>query len=174
MPKRPRHCVRTAQQKRAGNGLVAREKESEVRGQRGPHGLAHAARLPFDGARAGCRHVDTVCDSNHATAEGLDRLPEGGAIHSPGAAFWWHGPAIDTARGEDRGGNCGCWPHPPPAGVHRRALRRSWTESVCPAGQRSVPSGCRANSRPEKRPAFQGRATSGGPYPCVGEAGSNA
>jgi len=47
--------------------------------------------------------------------------------------------------------------------------RRSWTTNDCPAGQRSVPSGCRTKSRPEKRPAFQGSATSGNPSPCGGE-----
>jgi hypothetical protein len=46
--------------------------------------------------------------------------------------------------------------------------RRSCARSVCPAGQRKVPSGWRAKSRPEKRSAFQGWATSGGPYPQRG------
>src|SRR5262249_26117883 len=37
----------------------------------------------------------------------------------PGAAFWWRCPAIDTARAEDRDGNCGCWLHTPGADSHR-------------------------------------------------------
>src|SRR5258708_1289835 len=49
------------------------------------------------------------------------------------------------------------------------SLRRSWTTSDWPAGQRNVPSGCGRKSCPEKRPTFQGRATSTGPYPCGGE-----
>jgi len=52
--------------------------------------------------------------------------------------------------------------------------RRSWATSDWPAGQRSVPSGWRAKSCPEKRPCFQGRATSAGPYPCGGEDESGA
>ncbi len=49
------------------------------------------------------------------------------------------------------------------------SLRRSWATSDWPAGQRKVPSGWRGKSCPEKRPAFQGRATTAFPYPCGGE-----
>src|SRR6266566_5321917 len=46
--------------------------------------------------------------------------------------------------------------------------RCSWTRSDCPAGQRSVPSGCRGKSAPVKRPVFQEVALVGGPYPVAG------
>ena len=45
--------------------------------------------------------------------------PMDATAYSPGAASWWLGPAIDTARAEDRDGNCGGWPHRPHAGSHR-------------------------------------------------------
>jgi hypothetical protein len=45
------------------------------------------------------------------------------------------------------------------------SLRRSWAASAWPAGQRSVPSGWRGKSGPEKRPIFQVVAVAGGPYP---------
>ncbi len=87
-------------------------------GQRGPHCRARAARPLSDDAGAGCRHVDPVCDSNHARGEEPSQRREGGAAPLPGEAFWWHCPAIDTARAGDRGGNCGCWQHTPLAGFH--------------------------------------------------------
>ena len=46
--------------------------------------------------------------------------------------------------------------------------RCSWADSDCPAGQRSVPSGWRGKSWPEKRPVFQEVAMVGGPYPAAG------
>ena len=41
------------------------------------------------------------------------------ASRSPGAAWRWRCPAIDTAPAEGRGGNCGCWLHRLCAGSHR-------------------------------------------------------
>jgi hypothetical protein len=46
--------------------------------------------------------------------------------------------------------------------------RRSWGISALPAGQRSVPSGWRGKSGPEKRPISQEVAVLGGPYPGAG------
>ncbi len=86
-----------------------------------------------------------------------------------GSVCQWLCHSIDTARVEDRGGNCGCWPHTPRAGFHRLPCAARAHEASAKPGQRSVPSGWRAKSRPEKRPCFQGKATSGGPYPGTGE-----
>src|SRR6266700_193021 len=36
-----------------------------------------------------------------------------------GSTWRWPCHAIGTAPAEDRGGNCGCWPHTPRAGFHR-------------------------------------------------------
>ncbi len=65
-------------------------------------------------ARRWCRRFQ----SREAAEEQTQRRGDATAC-SPGAASWWLGPAIDTARAEDRGGNCGRWPQRPHAGSHR-------------------------------------------------------
>ena len=147
----------------------AKGSKAKARGCPGWAGPRHSSPRCVDHAQAAYRRVDALCGSSHARGGEQSQERAGGAAHSPGEVCQWLCHSIDTARAEDRGGNCGCWPHPPRAGFHRLPCAARAHEASAKPGQRSVPSGWRAKSRPEKRPCFQGKATSGGPYPGTGE-----
>ena len=115
------HCESAALATRDEYAPVARGKEVHAKRREWQR---QSLRTPFAPPRVGeeaggCRHADEPFDSSHASRGERNRWPLDAAGYSPGAAFWSHCLAIDTARAADRGGNCECWPHTPHVGFHR-------------------------------------------------------
>jgi hypothetical protein len=114
------------------------------------------ARQPVGDTATACRLDDAVCNSNPSSARELNRYGGDASL-----TLTWRvlgGAALPLALlvASGQGRQLRMLAPYTTRRLPSASLRCSWGISIWSAGHRSVPSGWRAKSWPEKRPAFQG------------------